>query len=74
MAAPPATAEHRIQFATAEQGRALFDFQARKHLGISGEEFLERWDRGEFRDEADMPGHRHIVYLAMLIPFARSDA
>lgn len=60
-----------VQHATPEEGMALFDAQARQLLNISGEEFLRRWDAGEYRDIADAPGHRHIMRLAMLIPFAR---
>jgi hypothetical protein len=60
-----------IHFATEEEGRALFDYQARKTLGISGEEFLARWDAGEFRDFADDAEGREIEALAMLIPFVR---
>lgn len=61
-------------FASEAKGRELFDFQARSLLGISGDEFLARWDRGEYREIADTPGNLHIGYLAMLIPFARSDS
>lgn len=64
----------RVQYATPEEGRALFDYQARKLLNISGEEFLRRWDEGEYRDIADAPGQRHIMRLAMLIPFSRSES
>ena len=64
----------RDQYATPEEGRSLFDYQARKLLNISGEEFLRRWDAGEYRDVADAPGQRHIMRLAMLIPFGRQDS
>jgi hypothetical protein len=37
-----------IHFATEEEGRELFDYQARNLLGISGEEFLERFDSGYY--------------------------
>lgn len=62
-----------IRYATPEEGRRLFDYQARKLMNMSGEEFLRRWDAGEFRNIADAPGHRHIMRLAMLIPFARQE-
>lgn len=39
-------------------GVALFDRQARRLLGISGVEFLRRWDAGEFRHEEDSPEGR----------------
>ncbi len=74
MAATLHDIDNRIRYATPEEGRALFDYQARKLLSISGEEFLRRWDEGEYRDIADAPGHRHIMRLAMLIPFGRQES
>ena len=62
----------QVHYATAEEGRALFDAQARQLLNISGEEFLRRWDAGEYQDVADTPGQRHITRLAMLILFGRT--
>lgn len=62
-----------IHWATPEEGRALFDRQARQLMGMSGEEFIRRWDGGEFRDIADTVSHRHILRLASLIPFGRQD-
>lgn len=63
----------RVEYATPEQARELFDSQARKLLGISGEEFLARWDAGEYRDVADGPDHRALMRLVMLIPFGRQN-
>ena len=60
-----------VHIATEQEGRALFDYQARKELGISGEEFLGRWDAGEYRDLVDAVMVRKIERLTMLIPFAR---
>jgi hypothetical protein len=50
-----------------EEGRELFDRQARLRLGMSGEEFLRAWDAGEFgdRDDSDLMG------VAMMLPFVR---
>ncbi len=36
-----------------EESAAEFDRQARRRLGMSGEEFLRRWDAGEFPDIED---------------------
>jgi hypothetical protein len=59
-----------IRVASLSAGRDLFDHQARQALGISGEEFLRRWDAGEFRSNASADG-KAARRLAMLIPFAR---
>jgi hypothetical protein len=53
--------------ATPEEGKALLDRAAREVLNISGEDFLVRWDAGDYVDSDD-PG---VTRVAMLIPFAR---
>ena len=53
--------------ATPEQGRALLDRAAREVLNISGDEFLARWDAGDY-ESVDDPA---LTRVAMLIPFAR---
>lgn len=56
-----------VQELSVEDGAALFDKTARKLLGISGDEFLVRWDRGDYENEERMT----VTKVAMLIPFAR---
>lgn len=47
----------------------VFDRQVRRLMhGMSGEEFVRRWEAGEFTEDADKPGNRHIIRLAMMIP------
>jgi hypothetical protein len=60
-----------VHIATVDEGRTLFDRQARKTLNISGDEFLRRWDSGEYRHVRDDAKGRRVRRLAMLIPFAR---
>ncbi len=60
-----------VLFLTREEGKQLFDYQARKLLNISGDEFLRRWDAGEYQPVPDTPEGRKVERLAMLIPFAR---
>ncbi len=57
-----------------ELGVALFDQESRRVVGISGDEFLERWDAGEFRDWEDTPEGRKLSFLILLIPFGRRIA
>jgi hypothetical protein len=40
-------------------------------MNMSGEEFLRRYDAGEFDDILDDSDHPDLMYLAMLIPFGR---
>lgn len=51
---------------TREEGRALFGRRARELLGISGDEFLRRYDAGQLDECAE-----EVTELRMLIPFAR---
>jgi hypothetical protein len=60
-----------IHLTTPEEGRVLFDRQAKKTLGISGNEFLERWDSGTYRTVSDSAERRKVRRLVMLMPFAR---
>lgn len=60
-----------VHVASDHEGRKLFDYQAREQLGISGEEFLARWDAGEYRNIADPVTASNVQRLIMLIPFVR---
>jgi transcriptional regulator with XRE-family HTH domain len=50
-----------------EDGREMLDRAAREALGISGDEFLSKWDAGDYADADDQA----VTRVAMLIPFAR---
>lgn len=71
MAQPLPHAEPEPRVLDRAEARAFFDTQARALLGISGTEFLERWDRGEFADQGAEPEDTTILELALLIPFGR---
>jgi hypothetical protein len=55
---------------TPEEAREIFDRAAREEFGISGEEFLKQWDRGDYADTDDP----RITRLEILMPLARPDA
>lgn len=57
-----------VQTLSPEEGRALLDKQARRYLNLSGEEFIRKWEAGEFEADADRP---EIMRLVMLLPFGR---
>jgi len=52
----------------------MFDEAARRLMGMSGEEFIRRWEAGEYDEISDKPGYPYIGDLTALIPFARQDA
>lgn len=58
---------------TEDQAFDRFDREARKVLGISGEEFLRRWDNGEIPPVPDTPEGRPLGHLVMMIPFGRRE-
>lgn len=75
MVAPPKSPELDLPYRvlSLEEGQAMFDIQAREITGMSGDEFIAKWDAGEYFDrdlDADQAG-RTITFLASLIPFAR---
>jgi hypothetical protein len=53
---------------TRQEGEAIFDEAARRHLKMSGAEFLRKWDAKEFGDDPDQPG---IMDVAFLLPLVR---
>lgn len=44
----------------------LFDAAANAYLGLSGEEFLKRWESGYYED----PDRPDVMSVLMLLPFA----
>lgn len=56
---------------TPEEGRFQFDRGVRIMLGISGAEFIRRWDAGEYAAYADRSGYRYLMELGMMSAFAR---
>lgn len=57
----------------AHEGRLLFDREARRLLDMSGDDFLARWDAGEYQDLPDSVETRRRMRVALLIPFVRQD-
>jgi hypothetical protein len=56
-----------VEIVTEAEGRDLFNRAALDFLGVSGPDFLLKWDRGEYRWD-DRP---EVTHVAMLIPFGR---
>lgn len=52
---------------TPDEGRRIFEQQAQQRLGITGQEFIRRWDAGEY-EAVDTP---EVIGLAMLLPLGR---
>jgi hypothetical protein len=54
---------------TRTEANALFDSRARLYLGISGTDFLRRWDAGEYRDRTACTSR--VMRVACMISFVR---
>lgn len=48
-----------------DEARQMFDEEARKWLGMSGDEFVRAWEAGEFDDNPDRP---EVMTVALLLP------
>ncbi|HZB83604.1 MAG TPA: hypothetical protein VE288_12270 [Rubrobacteraceae bacterium] len=59
-----------IRELTSEQARELFNEAAEFYLGITGDEFLARWEAGEYDKDPDQP---QVMNVAMLLPFAQHE-
>jgi hypothetical protein len=71
MALSPDQATSKTHFLDDDESHQFFDREARRLMHMSGEEFLRRYDAGEFEAEMDGPRHRQLVQMVMLIPFGR---
>ena len=60
-----------IVWVSPEDGRRMFDEAAREWLGISGDEFLRRYDAGEYADMVETEDNRRVIDLYLLRHFAR---
>ncbi|MFF3179779.1 hypothetical protein ACFYVD_08005 [Rhodococcus pyridinivorans] len=69
MSAAQSTIDQIVEL-DAEASADLFDRIARRNMQISGDEFLARWDAGDFEDMDwdEIPG---LVDVAMALPLAR---
>jgi hypothetical protein len=57
---------------TEDDAADAFDRTVRREMGMSGEDFLRRWDAGEWADTDldDVPG---LVDVWMMLPLVRHD-
>jgi len=65
-------AGNQIRELSREEGREMFVRVARRKLGISGEEFIRRWEAGYYDDPDDRSKNPpEVMELGMLMDFAR---
>jgi len=62
-----------IHWLSEDEADDMFDRFVRQMLGISGEEFLRRWDAGEYGD-LDDPERPELMRVGGALPFARTKS
>ncbi len=56
--------EDRVEYLTREEALAMFDETARRHLNMSGEEFLRRWKEYDFEGFEEF----EVTHVGILAP------
>ena len=56
-----------IETLTEMEARAVFDRVARRRLNMGSDEFLRRWDAGEFREADERVGLEELLLLLPLV-------
>jgi hypothetical protein len=54
--------------ASSEEGWQILEDQAQRRLKMSAEEFVRKWDRGDFLNCSERP---EVLHVAILLPFVR---
>ncbi len=60
-----------IHWISDDEAHAIFDAEARDVMGMSGEEFLRRYDAGDFADVHREGEDTDFTELELLLPFGR---
>jgi hypothetical protein len=64
-------ADDGIRFLDDDEAREQFDREARRLLGISGDEFLRRYDAGEYNRPMEGRMTSDVMMLLMMLDFVR---
>ena len=62
-----------VTYLTGEAARAYFDQEIRRLLDMSGDEFLRRYDAGEYEKLEDIPENWNVLRASFLIHFGRPN-
>ena len=65
------TTTSSVRWLDDDEARAEFDAQIRRWLGLSGDEFLRRWDAGDYRGIEDDVDHPDVMNAVSLISLVR---
>ena len=71
MSASETASQAGVRHIDDDEAFAIFDYQSQKLMGMHAEEFLRRWDAGDFHDQFDTPGHEKLTLLVMMMTLVR---
>jgi hypothetical protein len=57
-----------------EEALAFFEREIQRLMGMSGSEFIRRYDAGEYEDLEDIPENWNVLRASFLIPFGRNNS
>lgn len=57
-----------------EEARAFFEREVRRLVGMDPDEFIRRYEAGEFAEIEDVPDNWNIFRAAFLIPFGKAHS
>ena len=57
-----------VEGVSRERGREILEQAAQRHLGITGDAFIQRWESGGFSTESDTA---NVMRVAKLLPLGR---
>jgi hypothetical protein len=57
-----------------EEALAFFEREIQRLMGMSGAEFIRRYDAGEYNYLEDIPETRNVLRASFLIPFGRQES
>lgn len=63
-----------VTYLTGQAALDYFEREIQRLMGMSGAEFIERYDAGEYETMEDIPENWHVLEAAFLIPFGRNNS
>ncbi len=63
-----------VTYLTGQAALDFFEQEIQRLLGMSGEEFLRRYDAGEYADMEDSIENRNYLRASFLVPFGRNNS
>lgn len=61
-----------VTYLTGQAALDYFEQEIQRLMGMSGAEFIERYDAGEYETMEDIPENWHVLEAALLIGFGRA--